>query len=292
MAKIGFVGLGQVGKGICNNLIKAGHELCVYDVNPVAMERFRDIAVLAADIKEVCRCSEYIFLSLPNSEIVEATVDAFLEAGVEGKIVIDTSTSYPGTTKTLYEKLKAAGGNLVDAPLMAGPAEAEAGILEIVVGGDLDVVEKLRFLFDAYCKEVKYVGKVGNGHLAKLAVNCCGLTQVLVMATLFPVMEKHGFDPKELNEFLNCGALSNWMSRFYGEKYMNRDYRLDFDLALGCKDLTYAKKLYEDLHVPAFMLDGALDLCNMALQGRAPGEIRDFSYPCQTMHELVEQGEI
>jgi 3-hydroxyisobutyrate dehydrogenase len=79
------------------------------------------------------------------------------------------------------------------------------------------------------------------------------------------------------------------MSRFYGEKYMNRDYRLDFDLALGYKDLTYAKKLYEDLHVPAFMLDGALDLCNMALQGRTPGEVRDFSYPCQTMHELVEQ---
>lgn len=287
MAKVGFIGLGNIGRGICKNLIKGGNELSVFDVNRDAAEQFMGQAYVAQNVGEVCTRSDYIFLSLPNSQIVEQTIAAFLECGVEGRTVIDTSTSYPVSTRKLYEQIKAAGGNMVDAPLMAGPAEAEAGILEIVVGGEKEVVDGLAFLFNTYCKTVRYVGKIGNGHLAKIAMNFCGLSEALIFAQVFPIMAKFGFEQHELYEILNCETLDNWIFRFYGDKYVEKNYHLDFALALGLKDLTYMKKLFEELNIPGFMLDGALDLCRVALKEQEPGQVLDFSYPCQTMYEFV-----
>lgn len=287
MANIGFVGLGNIGKGICKNLIEAGNALTVFDVNKSAMERFAGRAVLAKDLKEICSNSEYIFLSLPNSQVVEDAVDTFIKEGVENKVIIDTSTSYPVSTRQLYEKVKANGGSLIDAPLMTGPQEAEEGTLDIVIGGDKEVVDSLSFLFESYCKSYRYVGGIGNGHLAKLAINFCGLSEALLFAQLYPVMAKFGFKQEELYDILNCETLDNWVFQFYSDKYVKKDYRLDFALALGLKDLSYVKKLFEELNIPGFMLDGALDMCRVALKAQKPGETLDFSYPCQTMYEFA-----
>jgi len=287
MAKAGFIGLGNIGRGICKNLLENGNEMTVFDVNREAMERFGDRAVLANDVKEVCKRSRYIFLSLPNSEVVENTIGQFLEVGVEGKIIIDTSTSYPVSTRQLYEKVKEAGGDLIDAPLMTGPAEAEAGTLDIVIGGDKEVVDKCEFLFKTYCKSYKYVGETGNGHLAKIAINFCGLSEALLFAQLYPVMAKFGFKQKDLYDILNGETLANWVFHFYSQKYVEKNYHLDFALSLGLKDLTYMKRLFEELNIPGFMLDGALDMCRVSLKSEKEGETLDFSYPCQTMYEFV-----
>lgn len=202
-------------------------------------------------------------------------------------MIIDTSTSYPVSTRQLYEKVKAKGGALVDAPLMTGPQEAEEGTLDIVIGGDKEVVDSLSFLFESYCKSYRYVGGIGNGHLAKLAINFCGLSEALLFAQLYPVMAKFGFNQEELYNILNCETLDNWVFQFYSDKYVKKDYRLDFALSLGLKDLSYVKKLFEELNIPGFMLDGALDMCRVALKDQKPGETLDFSYPCQTMYEFA-----
>lgn len=288
MAKIGFLGLGNIGKGICKNLIEKGHDLTVYDVCGEAMKRFESKAKLAKDEMEVLANGDIIFFALPNSAVVEGIMDKYLAAGVNGKTIIDTSTSYPLSTKELYKKVKAAGGILVDAPLMAGPAEAEAGILDIVVGGDKADFDALCPLFDCYCRSYKYVGEIGNGHLAKLAINFCGLSEALIFAQVFPVMAKLGISQDQLFDILNCEALENWVFSFYAKKYAERNYHLDFALSLGTKDLAYMKKLYEELNIPGFLLDGALDLCRVALKDEKPGEVLDFSYPCHTMYEFVK----
>ena len=288
MAKIGFLGLGNIGRGICKNLIEKGHELTVYDVDSEAMKRFESKAKLARDEMEVLENGEIIIFSLPNSAVVERIMDKYFAAGVAGKTIIDTSTSYPLSTKELYKKVKAAGGTLVDAPLMAGPAEAEAGILEIVVGGDKEDFDRLSPIFDCYCRSYKHVGEIGNGHLAKLAINFCGLSQALIFAQVFPVIAKLGIPQEQLFDTLNCEALDNWVFRFYAKKYVEQSYPLDFALALGTKDLAYMKKLYEELNIPGFLLDGALDLCRVALKDEKPDEVLDFSYPCHTMAEFVK----
>ncbi len=288
MKKVGFIGLGNIGKGICSNLIKKGNELTVYDVYKPAMEHFQGQAYLAESPVEVLRRSDFVFLSLPKSEVVEDTVHAFVQEGVKDKMIIDTSTSYPISTKKLYEEVKAAGGAFVDAPLMAGPDEAAAGTLDIVVGGDKEDYEKAAELFDAYCQSYKYVGPSGTGHLIKLAINFISLTEALMFAQLFPLMDKMGFDPKDLFEVFEDSVLKNWTSTFYTKKYMDREYRLDFALALGTKDLSYVKRMYEEYNVPAFVLDGALDFCRIALAEQEAGQPPiDMSYPCETMYRLL-----
>lgn len=288
MKRVGFIGLGNIGRGICSNLIKQGNELAVYDVYKPAMEKFAGQAYLAADPVDVLRHSDYVFLSLPKSEVVEDNVRQFIKEGVSGKMIIDTSTSYPLSTKKLYEEVKAAGGAFVDAPLMAGPDEAAAGTLDIVVGGDKEDYDKLTGLFDAYCQTYKYVGTTGTGHLIKLAINFISLTEALMFAQLFPLMDKMGFDPQELFNVFEESVLQNWTSTFYTKKYKEREYRLDFALALGTKDLSYMKRMYEEYNVPAFVLDGALDFCRVALGEQEAGQPPiDMSYPCETMYRLL-----
>ena len=288
MKNIGFIGLGNVGKGICSNLIKHGYELAVYDVSAAAMKQFEGRAYLAKDAVDVINHSECVFLSLPNSEIVEATVASFIEAGVEGKMIIDTSTSYPMSTKKLYADVKAHGGTLLDAPLMDGPDEAAAGTLYIVVGGDEEDFARAEELFKCYCKTYKRVGPIGTGHMLKIAMNFGGLTEALLFAQLFPVMHKAGIEPKVLFDAFEESGLANWTSNFYNSKYVARNYRLDFALNLGTKDLSYLKRIYEEYNVPGFILDGALDFCRVALRDQKPGEPPiDMSYPCETMYRLL-----
>lgn len=288
MKRVGFIGLGNIGKGICSNLIKKGNELAVYDVYKPAMEQFQGQAYLAESPVDVLRRSDYVFLSLPKSEIVEETVHAFIQEGVKDKMIIDTSTSYPISTKKLFEEVKAAGGAFVDAPLMAGPDEAAAGTLDIVVGGDKEDYDNAKELFDAYCQSYKYVGPSGTGHLIKLAINFISLTEALMFAQLFPLMDKMGFDPKDLFEVFEDSVLKNWTSTFYTKKYMDREYKLDFALALGTKDLSYVKRMYEEYNVPAFVLDGALDFCRVALAEQEKGQPPiDMSYPCEIMYHLL-----
>lgn len=287
MKKIGFIGLGNMGKGMCKNLIEAGHQVTVFDASQEAMQRFAGKAVMADDVLAVLKNSEIIFLSLPNSNVVENIMEQFFAEGIRGKTIIDTSTSYPMSTKELAVRIKEAGGTMLDAPLMAGPDEAEAGELEVVVGGDKADFDKCLELFDTYSKKTSYVGEAGSGHLAKIAINFCSLSQALIFAQVYPVMAKMGFKQQDLYNILNCEALDNWVFQFYSKKYVDQTYRLDFALALGLKDLSYMKRLYEEMNIPGFLLDGALDLCRVALKDQKEGETLDFSYPCRTMADFA-----
>lgn len=287
MRKIGFIGLGNIGGGICHNLILAGNQLTVFDIDNKAMQRFHGRACLANNVLDVLGKSDIIFFSLPNSNIVESVMEQFFAAGVHGKTIIDMSTSFPLSTKKLNQRAKEQGCLFLDAPLMAGPSEAEAGEAEIVIGGDRTEVEKLDDLFRSFCKTYSYAGESGNGHLMKLALNFCGLTEALIYAQIFPVMAKMGFDPKEFYKILNVEGRTTWVLNFYGKKFVERDYHLDFALALGTKDLAYMKRLYEELNIPAFLLDGALDLCRMTLAGQKQGETLDFSAPAETLYEML-----
>jgi 3-hydroxyisobutyrate dehydrogenase-like beta-hydroxyacid dehydrogenase len=92
---------------------------------------------------------------------------------------------------------------------------------------------------------------------------------------------------EDLFSSLNNESLANWVFDFYSKKYVNKNYRLDFAMKLGLKDLTYMKRLYEELNIPGFILDGALDLCRVTMQQEQEGEILDFSHAARTMYRFV-----
>jgi 3-hydroxyisobutyrate dehydrogenase-like beta-hydroxyacid dehydrogenase len=219
--------------------------------------------------------------------VIEETVNKFLEKGMKGKTILDASTSYPLSTKVLAKKVKEAGGQFLDVPLMGGPDEADKGILNIVVGGDKEALSDVEDILKSYTKHYEYVGESGNAHLVKIAINFCGLSQALLFAQVYPVMAKLGFPQDKLYTALNTDTFSNWIFHFYSEKFVKQDYHLDFALSLGLKDLTYMKKLFEDLNIPGFLLDGALDLCRVTLQGQKKDETLDFSHAARTMYDYL-----
>lgn len=284
--KIGFVGVGNMGRGICHNLILAGNDVSVFDVVEENKKRFEGEAYLASSAREVFERSEVTFMSLPNSNVIEATMAQFFEVGVEGKLVVDLSTSYPTSTKELAAKMKAAGGAMIDSPLLAGPQEAWDGTLPVVVAGDKEVVDKYADMFESYSGSWKYVGESGTGHLMKLAQNWAGLLQAIMYAQLYPVMAAHGFAPEKLYDVLNTEFYDTWFFQFYSKKYIEKNYHMDFALNLGLKDLTYMKRLCDELGVPGFMLDGAIDLCRVALkEGKDQGIVQDMSHVADTMYQ-------
>lgn len=288
MKNIGVIGVGSIGRGIAYNIEKHGYNLTVYDTSIDRMKYFEGKAYLADGPADVIRHCECVLLSLPKSEIVEHTIEDFISEGIKGKLIIDTSTSYPMSTRKLYHEIKSHGGALIDAPLMAGPDEAQAGTLDIVVGGDDEDYERAKEVFQTYCRSFPHVGAIGNGHMLKIAMNFCSLTEALLFAQLFPVMDKAGISPEMLFDTFENSVLRNWTSTFYTKKYVAREYRLDFALELGVKDLSYLKRLYEEFNVPGFILDGALDLCRVALGDQKPDEQPiDMSYPCETMYRLL-----
>ena len=287
--RIGFIGVGNMGKGICHNVILAGHEVSVFDVDRERSERFSGQAHICSTLEDVCAESDILFLSLPNSGIVEKVMDTVFSLGVKGKLVIDLSTSDPVSTRKLYGRMKALGGDFVDSPLIAGPQDAWDKTLTAVVAGDKEVVDSYEDLFLSYCKSYDYVGGSGNGHLVKLAQNWAGLLQAVLYAQLYPVMSHYGLEAETLYDVLYTEFFDNWFFRFYSKKYVNRTYDLDFSLDLGLKDLMYMKKLCDEIGVPGFMLDGAIDLCRITLKGKQDGhEVKDMSSIADTMYKLTE----
>lgn len=284
--KIGFIGLGRMGGGACGNFVRRGHDVMVYDIAPAAMEAFRGKAELARDPAELFRRSEVTLLSLPSSVQVEQMCETFLACGVQGKTVIDLSTSYPLSTKKLQQRFAQAGGAFLDAPLMGNPQMAAEGTISVTVGGDKKDFEAAMPVFQCFTSRADYVGGPGNGHLVKLALNFTGLMYAITYSQMFPLMEKLGLDTQQLFDIIceqktNCGVF-----QFYGQKVKDRDYRLDFALAFGLKDLGYVKRLYEDLNCPAFALDGALDLLRTGLKDGRGGN--DFSEAAAVMRDYLE----
>jgi 3-hydroxyisobutyrate dehydrogenase-like beta-hydroxyacid dehydrogenase len=289
--KISCIGVGKMGKGVCHNLIIAGQEVSVFDINKEAMDIFKGEAYIASSAEEAFSRSDITFLSMPNSSVVEKLVDCFIELGVKNKSIVDISTSYPLSTRFLYRRLKELGGVLLDAPLLGGPKEAWAGTLTTVVAGDKEIIDSYCDIFSSYSKSYTYVGQSGNGHLIKLAQNWAGLLQAVLYAQLYPVMAKYGIDTATMFNILDNEFFANWFFKVYSQKYINREYKPAFALELGLKDLTYMKKLCDELNVPGFMLDGAIDLCRITLkEGRDRGIDVDMANVCETMFEYVGLG--
>ena len=285
MNRLGFIGVGAMGRGMCDNLIaKSKCSMTVFDINDENAKHFEEKATIAESSIDVFFNSDIIFMSLPNAKIITKVANEFLTEGVKDKVIIDHSTSYPMVTKDFYAKFKAQGGIFIDAPLLGGPADTSAGHAPCIISGDKLEIDKIKNLIAYYADPIEYVGQSGNAHTIKLAMNFTGLTYAIIIAQLFPLMEKMGIDTKNLFRIMNNGeTFGNWAFDFYGKKVVNRDYHLDFALELGLKDMTYVKKLYEEFNVPSFVLDGALDLLRTCLKD-GKGK-QDFSQCAATMYE-------
>jgi len=257
MKKIGFVGLGNMGEPMCRRVLESGFEVSVYDVNQEAVSRLGDTAAEPAEnLKALAAFADVVLLSLPDSDVVERVVlgDGGLADGLSsGKVLIDTSSSRPSSTRTIAKGLDGAGIEMLDAPVSGGVLRAEEGKLAVMVGGKREVFERCHEAFQAFGEKIFHVGDHGAGHLVKSLNNLLSATTLASAAEAVILADKAGIAPETLLEVLNAGNGRSYSTEVKFPRFiLNRTFDDGFALDLMTKDLRLALETAAEMGHPMF----------------------------------------
>ena len=261
MVDIGFIGVGNMGFGMANNMLKAGHRLTVNDVRrDAASPLLEDGARWADTAQQVAAQSEITFTSLPGPPEVEAVAmgDNGVLAGISpGKVYIDLSSNSPTLVRRLYGIFKERGIDMLDAPVSGGVIGARTGLLAIMVGGDEAVYQRVKPVLDSFGDNVVYCGAIGTGSICKLVHNCISAITSQAISELFTLGAKAGADPKALWETTRRGAFGRGAGGIHRlpESWFSGDFDPDwekgfFATKLMRKDVGLATQLAREFDVP------------------------------------------
>src|SRR5918995_4875885 len=226
--RVGFIGLGIMGKPMARNLMEAGYELTVHNRSPEKAEELgEEGANVAATRREVAETSDVIITMLPDSPQVREVVageDGVLEGVKEGSLIIDMSTISPVVTEELAEAVKEKGASMLDATVSGGDVGAIEGTLSIMVGGEEGDFERAMPLFEAMGKTVTHVGPTGAGQVTKAA------NQIVVALTIEAVSEAlvlgsaGGVAPEKILDVLSGGLAANKVMEIKREKFLSHEF--------------------------------------------------------------------
>ena len=256
--KIGFIGLGAMGRPMAASLQRAGHALQAYDVRSV------DGFSMKSSAAEAAQGCELLFTSLPGPAEVEAVA-----AQIRSPLVwFDLSTNSPTRIRKLHHEMKAKGIELLDAPVSGGPKGAQTGKLAIWVGGERTVFEKFRPILETVGDQPYYVGPIGAGTVAKLAHNAASFTIQAALAEIFTLGVKGGVEPVALYRALRQGATGRKRTfERLPEHFLPGVYDPPaFTVRLAHKDMTLALELAANENVPMRIGKIALEELEAAMQ--------------------------
>jgi 3-hydroxyisobutyrate dehydrogenase-like beta-hydroxyacid dehydrogenase len=254
--RIGFVGLGNIGFPMCRRLLESGYEVLAYDANPEAVSRLEDTPAEPADSLKALAAADVVLLSLPGSDVVEEVVlgEGGLAEGLSsGKVLIDTSSSRPSSTRDLAKKLAESGVEMLDAPVSGGVLRAEEGKLAVMVGGREEVFERWREVLESFGEKIFHVGDHGAGHLVKSLNNLLSATTLASAAEAVILAEKAGVAPEALLEVINAGNGRSYSTEVKFPKFiLDRSFDDGFALGLMVKDLKIALETAAEMGHPMF----------------------------------------
>jgi 2-hydroxy-3-oxopropionate reductase len=243
MSKVGFIGLGTMGKPMAGHLIDGGHELYTFDISGLSKELADKGAKYCKNSKEVATRAEFIFVMVPDTPHVQQVL--FGENGVAeglsgGKIVVDMSSISPIETKTLAARINEAGCEYLDAPVSGGEVGARAGTLTIMVGGAQETFDKVKPLFELMGKNITLVGGNGDGQTCKVANQIIVALNIEAVAEALLFASRAGADPAKVREALMGGFASSKVLEVHGERMIKRTFQPGFRIELHQKDLNLA----------------------------------------------------
>ncbi len=272
--RIGFIGLGIMGKPMCLNLLKAGFALTVYNRTRQRMHEVVLAGAKGVDTPEqVAQNADIVITMVTDTEDVEQVVlgeTGALRGLKPGSVLIDMSTISPSATRKIAEKIKAHGADMLDAPVSGGDVGARAGTLAIMVGGDQAVLQRCLPVLQAMGKSITHVGGHGMGQTVKLC------NQILVSVTNLAVCEavhfsrQAGVDPVTMIEAVKNGAAGSWQLSNLGPRMAAGDFAPGFMIDLQQKDLRLALQAAFEMHVPSPALSLVHQLFS-ACQARGEG---------------------
>jgi len=271
--KVGFIGIGMMGKAMVTNLIKAGYEMVVYDVNREAVDFAVEAGAEAADspkgVVEACRI---VCTSLPGPTEIESVVlrdNGILAGAKPGDIYIDFSTNSPSLIRRIAALAKEKGVNVLDAPLAGGGANVawEKGHTALV-GGDKAILDKVAGIIGAVSKNISYCGPVGSGMLVKLINNYAGFVCFDLFFEAMSLAAKEGLDLNVVWERSANNILGPLFKKWLPTRLFVGNFEPLFTIDLMYKDVKLALEEGKELNVP--MCHGALSLEKL-VQARARG---------------------
>ncbi|MDF2499592.1 MAG: 2-hydroxy-3-oxopropionate reductase [Anaerosporomusa subterranea] len=281
MMKIGFIGLGIMGKPMSKNLLKAGYDLVVLDKNQSAVaEVVAAGAKSAATPKAVAEQTDIIITMLPNSPHVKEVVlgnEGVIEGAKVGAVVIDMSSIAPLVSREVAAKLRDAGIELLDAPVSGGEPKAIDGTLSVMVGGKETIFNKCYDIMKAMAGSVVLTGDVGAGNVTKLANQVIVALNIAAMSEALVLASKAGVEPELVYKAIRGGLAGSTVLDAKAPLVMDRKFNPGFRINLHIKDLNNVLETSHEIGVPlpltsavmeilqALKVDGMGDLDHSAL---------------------------
>ncbi|MBU7591122.1 2-hydroxy-3-oxopropionate reductase [Metabacillus halosaccharovorans] len=262
--KIGFIGLGIMGRPMSKNLLNAGYELVVVDRNPSVTKEYIDLgATIVKTPREVVEASDVVITMLPNSPEVKEVVlgeDGVIKGASEGKVLIDMSSIAPLISREVASKLIEKGMEMLDAPVSGGEPKAIEGTLAVMVGGKKDVFERYYDVMKSMAGSVVYVGEIGAGNIAKLAnqtivaINIAAVSEALVLA------QKSGVNPELVYQAIRGGLAGSTVLDAKAPLMMDRKFDPGFRINLHMKDLNNVLDTSHEVGVPLPLTASVLEM--------------------------------
>ena len=250
MKKIAFIGLGTMGAPMAKRLLKFGYIVKLYDVSKRALSKFtEENAVISASPEDASFEVDCCITMLPRSEDVEEAIlgpKGAINSLKKDSLVIEMSTIYPDTTKTIYEQLSSKGINMIDAPVGRTPREAISGELLIITGGNNQNVKKAMPVLNIIGSEVVHVGDICSGIKMKLVNNYMSMVGMVMTAETILFAKKVGIDQEQAVKIIQSTAAGKGQINVnFPKKVLSGDLSPDFPLSMGLKDISLAIQLGE-----------------------------------------------
>ena len=264
--RVAFLGLGIMGQAMATNLVKAGHEVAVWNRTPGKQV---EGARLAASPAEAAQGTEVVWLCVSDTAAVESVLfgpNGVEQSLAEGMLVADSSTISPSATRKFAERVKQKGVQYVDSPMTGSKVAAESGTLLFMVGGDESAIEELKPLYAAMGKKIFRMGDVGKGQSAKLVMNLQialiyeGFAEALTLAT------KLGVNVDKLLPLIQASMVKSGVVEYKAPFILKRDFTPNFPLRLMLKDIHLALAAAKESRVKLPALETVEEVYEMAAE--------------------------
>jgi 2-hydroxy-3-oxopropionate reductase len=272
--KLGFIGLGVMGRPMALNLMKHGHEMGVYARRPESAAPLVDAgATRYASPADLAAQADVIFTMVTTSSDVEAIAlgaEGIAAAARRGSVLVDMETINPAIARSVAARLEEKGIDMLDAPVSGGPAGAQQATLSIMVGGKAAVFERVKPLFECLGKTIQHMGDHGAGQVTKACNQLALLVAAQGAAEALALAHANGLDPAQVREVLLSGVAASRVLDLFGKRMVERDFTAGIEARLYHKDLDIVLTLAHGLGqaLPA----GAIVMQHInALMGRGEG---------------------
>jgi 2-hydroxy-3-oxopropionate reductase len=255
MEKIGFIGLGIMGKPMALNLLKAGYPVMVLAKSKAANELVAAGANAVEDNKSIAQNCDILITMLPDSPQVEEMVlgqSGILEGVKAGSLFIDMSTIAPSTAKNLYQLFSEKNVESLDAPVSGGQVGAESGSLSIMVGGSEQAFQRALPVLQCMGKNIVHIGKAGDGQTTKACNQMIVGMTIQAVAEAFTLAKKAGVDLEKMREALLGGFAQSRILDLHGKRIIDRNFTPGFKTRLHRKDMNIALQAGKEFSVPLY----------------------------------------